>query len=97
MEIPQEWIDKYYAKSGDIDLAPTKYGHVCEQGFANWNITPTAIVVVQCFGDGAFWLDFFKKMTSKTDHKIQFATRRNPKAWARKYGYKVVGYIMEVQ
>ena len=95
--IPQEWVAKYFEKSGDTKLAPTEYGHTCEQGFANWEINAEAIIIVQCFGDGKFWAEFFKDIGKQIGLPVRFLTRRNPKAWARKHGFKLVGYVMELE
>lgn len=95
--IPSEWLETYFKKSGDRKLYPTEYSHICDKGFASWNVTADALMVVQLYGDGRWWHGFFDEMAGNLGLPIRFATTRNPKAWERKYGAKVVGYIMEVE
>lgn len=95
--IPKEWLDRYYLKSGDDHIVNTQYFHTCEHGFASWNIVGDAIIVVQCFGNGKFWLKFFRDLSDRTELKMRFVTTRNPKALTRSIGAKIIGYIMEVE
>jgi hypothetical protein len=94
---PYDRISDYCQRSGDAKIADTQYWRECDEGFAGWNVTDDAIVVIQCYGDGLFWLRFFKEMTKGTEYKIRFMTRRNPKAFARRMGARVIGHIMEIE
>jgi len=90
-------VERFFEKSGDSMLYDTTYRHVMEDGFATWNIIDGAIVVVQAMGDGPFWFDFFTKMGRDLGMNIRFSTTRNPRAWSRKYGAKVIGHVMEIE
>lgn len=95
--IPTPWLETFYRKSGDSRLYPTEFSHICDEGFAGWNVTDEALIVSQCYGNGNFWNEFFSEIASKLGVPIRFATTRNPKVWERAYKARVVGYIMEVE
>jgi hypothetical protein len=94
--VPEEWVKKYLHKSGDAEIKPSTYRHACDKGFATWDVSDDSLIVLQVYGDGLYWLDFFKKIGKDLGLKITFGTRRNPKAWQRKFNAKVIGYIMEI-
>jgi len=54
------------------------------------------LVIIQCYGDGKYWDNMATELAIKNKvDKIMFITKRNPQAFERKYGYKVIGYAME--
>ena len=67
-------------------------------GFASWEIDweEKALVPLNVYGDGKYWDMFFTGLAKRLGlKKIVFGTKRSPKAFERKYKYKLVGYIME--
>ena len=94
--ISQEDIEKYLKKSGDSFIYEDNI-IVNEHGFLSWIIdTDGAFVALNVYGDGDYWDSFIMQLAEKLGcTKARFATRRNPKVWERKYGYKIAGYIME--
>ncbi len=67
-----------------------------EHGFMSWYISEDKFVPLQVYGDGAYWQQRIEIMASDLGAKsILIGTRRSPKAYMRKYGYKLVGYVLE--
>ena len=90
-----EGAERYLDKSGDEEIFTDNLIEN-DQGFASWNIHRGKLVILNVFGAGQFWDSFFVALAKGLGvNKITFGTRRNPKAFERKYGYKVVGYILE--
>lgn len=90
----------------DLFLKKSKYDKVFdhlpqyyedpEKGFFVFEDREDALCVLQACGDGK-WVDEIATMTARElgHKKIVFETRRNPKAWERKFGYKLTGYVLE--
>ena len=84
----------YLQRTGDRTITQTNYTEN-EHGFASYKIENDTLQVIQVYGDGSYWYDFFEKLAK--NHKcarVIFYTRRNPKAFERKYGMKVVQTLM---
>lgn len=94
--ITEEDIKRYLEKSGDTHLDPENI-IVNEHGFLSWTIDDNgALFGLNVYGDGNYWDKFLVELANKLGCKqIRFATKRNPKVWERKFGYKIAGYIME--
>jgi len=87
----------YLQRSGDKYIDGTNYVEN-EHGFASWELKPDCIHVIQVYGNGEYWDEFFRQLAK--DHGVDsylFYTRRNPKAFARKFGAKTVQTIMQVE
>jgi len=93
--ITQEDIKKYLDKSGDSFIYEDNIV-VNEHGFMSWNIKENKLVLLNVYGNGKYWDDFSITLAKKLGLKgILTATRRSPKAFTRKFGYKITGHILE--
>ena len=67
-----------------------------EHGFMSWCVSDNKFVPLQVYGDGVYWQQQIENMTQELGlNSILIGTRRSPKAYIHKYGYKLVGYILE--
>ncbi len=90
--VPADWLKDYLEKS-KADFVWLENLFVCEYGFASWLEPENSdeIRIVDCYGDGRFWEEFFIRLAKrKGKSKITFWTRRNPKAFERRFGCKVL-------
>ena len=94
-----EWLKWYEERTGcdDLRLNPDELimFHP-EHGFITyWTHDDTFELHHMC-GDSKFWFTVIKKIAKfENVHKLRAFTRRNPKAWIRKYGGYITGYEME--
>jgi hypothetical protein len=66
-----------------------------EKGFCTWKQDGKTLLAADVCGDGRHWDGFLQAKAKELGcTKIKFGTYRNPAAFTRKYGYKVVGYIL---
>jgi len=89
--------EQYFKKSKD-DLIIEENTIDNEFGFATWNINPKykALIIHNLFGDGQYWEQFFIGLAKRLGlKKIMFLTKRNPKAFERRFKCKLVGYLLE--
>jgi hypothetical protein len=94
-EIPKEWLMKFFEKSGDDALIITNLT-VTDFGFASFDVDGDELVIYQLYGNGKLWDKFFMDLVKKMNlKKIKFGTKRNPEGFEKKFGYKLVGYILE--
>lgn len=96
-KIPKEWLFEYFKKSGD-DYLYLDNLIVTDKGFASFEINEeeNAIVLLQVYGDGKFWDEFFTDLAKKLNkNKIIIGTKRNPRGFCRKFGFNLVGFILE--
>jgi len=89
-------LNRYLKKSGDSFIYEDNLIEN-EHGFMSWTVaSPDKFIILNMYGDGKYWdtvsIELAKKLGMK---KIQSATRRSPRAWEKKYGYKTVGVILE--
>lgn len=67
-----------------------------EKGFVSYITSDEALVILCCYGDGDYWDQVMKDKAKELGlAKVQFITKRNPASFERKYGYELVGYMME--
>ena len=96
----KDWED-YARRSGDF------YGKIYPaniilsekgKGFCSMDVVDGNLILVhQCYGDGEHWVREIRKLAHERRIKdIRFITKRNPKAFTRKYGFKLEGYIMTI-
>jgi hypothetical protein len=94
VEIEQE----YWDKSGDSVVIPNNFTRN-EHGFASYQIIEEGeliLVVGNVYGDGEYWSNHLNRVAVENGcRKMRFATRRNPDAWCRKFGFDCVGWILE--
>lgn len=85
----------YYNRSGDTELG-VGWMEENEHGFCVWRATEDSVVLVNVYGDGSYWDSWATEKAKELEKdKVLFATKRSPKAFVRKYGYEVTGYILE--
>lgn len=66
------------------------------KGFISYAIQGDKLLIPDLYGDGKFWLDYALKLAKeKGCTKLLGGTRRNPKAYEKMFGTKVVGYVLE--
>ena len=97
-----EWIAWYVEHGGSSDLklhpAESILFHP-EHGFLTYLIDKeeSILEIHHMCGDGKFWQKVLIETVMKEHNlkTIRAFTRRNPKAWIRKYGGHIRGYYME--
>ena len=93
--VPEHLLKKYYEKSGDSVLTTDNFIYN-EHGFSSHRINGENLVIVNVYGDGKYWDNFFVELVKEKGlKKIIFATRRNPAAFKRKFGYELAGFLLE--
>lgn len=88
---------KFLTKSGDPGISAA-FDELFEndKGFISFRVTGDSLFIVQCYGDGRYWMDVARGVAKKLGlTKIQFTTRRNYRAFERRHGFKLIGYVME--
>jgi len=96
-----EWLQWYQEHGGgeDLQLAPDEIINFHEEhGFVTYLIYDDVLEIHHMAGDGKYWFKFLKNTVMRIYglKKIRAFTRRNPRAWIRKYGNgRVIGYEME--
>jgi len=84
----------YLLRSGDDTIEPDNYIEN-EHGFASYQIDGQQFTIIQCYGDGLWWDAEFNRLAKANNcTHILFATQRNPKTFARKFGYKTMATVM---
>jgi hypothetical protein len=95
----QEWIAFYEKKLGHKfkPFPNSIFEFNEEKGFCVWKQDGKTLMAGDVTGDGRFWDDFLQNKAKELGcKKIKFGTyRKKPTAFTRKYGYKVVGFLME--
>ena len=88
-------IEKYLKKSGDDEISTSNLVEN-QHGFMSWRTHKDTFVGINVYGDGHYWDAFANELAKKLGlKKIMFATKRSPKVFEKKYGYKITGYILE--
>ena|SRR3990170_1330601 len=91
----QDDVEKYLKKSGDERIYTDNLIEN-ENGFASYRIVRDKLIILNCYGNGKYWDERFMEIAQKNNCKaIKFGTRRNCKAFIRKFGYTLKGYILE--
>lgn len=94
----KELLEFYLRKSKSDTYAKKALCCENEHGFITWfpDHDLGCLVIYDVCGDGKYW-DRFGTLLAKYYgfSKICFGTKRNPKAFERKYRYKLTGYILE--
>ena len=85
----------YYNRSGDTELG-VGWMEENEHGFCVWRVQDGSLVLVNVYGNGTYWDSWATDKAKELELSLVVcATKRSPKAFVRKYGYKVTGYILE--
>lgn len=98
---PAEWLEWYEAHGGTRDLELDRRETVLfhpEHGFITFLTHDETLELHHLVGDGKYWQGVLARVMRihglKTLHAF---TRRNPRAWMRKYrGARITGYDMEI-
>jgi len=94
--VSPEALQKYFDKSGDDKLRLDNLIEDEQRGFMSWSELDGNFVVHQVFGDGVYWDAFIMALAKQLKlKKIIMATKRNPKAFERKFNFALTGYILE--
>jgi len=75
----KEDLEKYLSKSGD-DGIYTDNLIENSHGFMSWKVSDQGLVLLNVYGDGKYWDQF---------------SIRSPRAYQKKYGYKLTGFVLE--
>ena len=85
----------YLNRSGDTELG-VGWMEENEHGFCVHRREDDTLILVNVYGDGAYWDKWATETAKELElSTIRFETKRSPKAFERKYGYEVTGYILE--
>jgi hypothetical protein len=97
----QRWIDLYNRKSNQPFHIPEGHRLLAdlEKGFLSFEVDGEVLYVGVVSGDGRYWNEIIDQLAHKYHCKeIRFGTlRKSPAAFTRKYGYKVVGFLLGKQ
>jgi len=90
-----EDLEKYLNKSKDEYIYQDNLIEN-SHGFMSWTVKDNRLVLLNVYGDGKYWDEFSIELAKKLNlKKILIATWRSPRAYKKKYGYEVTGFIME--
>jgi len=91
----QEDLQDYLKRSGDDKIIERNLIEN-EYGFMTWTADEDSIIAINVYGDGKYWDRVLVNLAKELGvNKIIFGTQRNFKAYERKFGYKLKGYILE--
>lgn len=96
-----DWLKHYEDRTGcrDLELSPDE--HVLfhpDYGFITFFTHDDILELHHMCGDGKKWQALLTQIMKDYGlTKIRAFTRRNPKAWIRKYGGHIRGYYMEAE
>ena len=96
-DIPVEWIKDYLKRSKDNYISGV-YGIIHpEHGFMTYDVDIDKLILHCVYGNGNYWYDVAIDLAKQLGlPKLLFATQRNWRAFERKYGARLVGYVMEI-
>jgi len=93
--IPTEWLIDYIARTGVSRISFDKVV-VLKDGFFTFSVRNDYLVILDGYGNGKRIEQVCMKIAkSRGLKKIRFFSRRNPKAFVRKFGVKVIGKTKE--
>ena len=88
-------LQRYYDKSGDTELSKG-YMEENDHGFCVWGVADNSLILIHVYGDGEYWDSWATEKANQLDlDSVAFGTKRSPKAFCKKFGYTVIGYILE--
>lgn len=98
-ELPQDWVRDYLERSGDTEIGdPTVPWEWYQDphGFITYYTLQGHFWILQAYGDGPYWDAWaINEARERGCSRVVFLTRRNPAAFARKFGYRCIGFLME--
>lgn len=91
----QNKLQDYLNRSGDNEIINQNLIEN-EHGFMTWTADKESVIALNVYGDGKYWDNVLVNLAKELGlNKIIFGTQRNFKAYERKFGYKLKGYILE--
>jgi len=91
----EEDIERYLEKSKDKHIE-TENLIENEHGFMSWTTFEDYLVAIQVYGDGEYWNRYLDELAKELGYdKILIATKRSYKGFERKFGFKLIGYLLE--
>ena len=94
-----EWLDWYVQHGGQYNLQLDDDEAVLfhpQHGFISFFFHDDILEIHHMVGHGKYWQKIIKEIMKLHHLKtIRAFTKRNPKAWIRKYGGHIRGYYME--
>ena len=88
-------IERYLEKSKDKHIE-TENLIENEHGFMSWTTFEDYLVAIQVYGDGEYWNRYLDELAKELGYdKILIGTKRSYKAFERKFGFKLTGYLLE--
>ena len=95
----EEWLNYYHEKTGcnDLELSPDEqvFFHP-DYGFITFFTHDDILELHHMCGNGKAWQKVLVHIMKQYGlKKLRAFTRRNPKAWMKKYGGHIRGYYME--
>lgn len=99
LKTKNDWLQWYQKRTGTQDLKLDEREFVLfhpDNGFITFLTHDDIFELHHMAGNGKFWQKVILKIMQLEGLKtIRAFTRRNPKAWIRKYGGHIRGYYME--
>jgi len=94
--VTEEDLERYLKKSGDEKIETDNLTEN-EHGFMSWTIYERdTFLVYNVYGNGEYWDKYMNELAKELGLKrILIGTKRSPKAYMKKYNYKLTGYILE--
>lgn len=90
-----EMKEAYLGLTGKVNI-DCEIIYIEGKGFISYAIQGDRLLIPDLYGNGKFWLDYALTLAKeKGCTKLVGGTRRNPKAYAKMFGTKVVGYVLE--
>ena len=93
----EEHVHDYLKRTGDAAIGGD-FRIEDEKGFITYSFSGPVLTIFNLYGDAAHFLTIINEVAKKNRKtKTVGATKRmfRAKAFERKYGYKIVGYILE--
>jgi hypothetical protein len=96
----REWI-AYYERHVGKKFRPIwreKFVFDAERGLLGFVFTDDgeALFVAHMIGDGRYWAEVARDLMHRSGRRVvRMMTSRNPDAWMRRYGGRVVDYVLE--
>ena len=88
-------LTKYLQKSGDTELSDGTL-ITNSHGFCVYKFHEDSLVLLNVYGDGEYWNSWATEKAKQSNiKKILIGTKRSPKGFTKKFGFKVTGYILE--
>lgn len=91
-----EWMQIYHKKTGEYPnpFPGSEFIFEEECGFCVFIKHHSVLIIGEVVGNGIHWLSFLNAKAKEIGcNTLRFGTRRNPKAFSRKYGFETKSHI----